>query len=87
MITPEVSEVLHYCYEVGGFTTRSDYARQYAEAIAAAACQGFITTEVPREGFGSIWRPTPLGLDALFINGGTPSHLYVHGQLPEVSIQ
>jgi hypothetical protein len=73
---PDVSAVVYYAYTVGGFTTRSDFARLNAEAVAAAAVQGFITTEVPGDGYGSVWRPSPLGADALFINGGTPSHLY-----------
>lgn len=79
-------DVVTHCYEVGGFTTRSDFARLNAEAVAAAAVQGFITTEVPREGYGSIWRPSALGLDAIFINGGRPSQLYTHGGLPDAFI-
>jgi hypothetical protein len=84
---PDVSAVVYYAYTVGGFTTRSDFARNNAEAVAAAAVQGFITTEVPGEGYGSVWRPSPLGADALFINGGRPSHLYVHGQLPAATTE
>jgi hypothetical protein len=86
ILDPEVSAVVYSCYETGGFTTRSDFARQNAEAVAAAACQGFITTEVPREGFTTAWRCTPLGLDAIFINGGRPSTLYKHGGLPDAFI-
>lgn len=86
ILEPDVSAVVYYCYEVGGFTTRSDYARLNAEAVAAAAVQGFITTEVPGEGYGSTWRPSALGLDAIFINGGRPSQLYVHGGLPDAFI-
>lgn len=86
ILEPSVSAVVYYCYEVGGFLTRSNYARQNAEAVAAAAVQGFISTEVPGEGYGSMWRPTPLGLDAIYINGGRPSQLYVHGGLPDAFI-
>lgn len=77
---PDVSAVVYYAYTVGGFTTRSDFARLNAEAVAAAAIQGFLTTEVPREGFGSVWRPSPRGLGSLFINSGLPNHLCDHGQ-------
>lgn len=80
---PDVSAVVYYAYDVGGFTTRSSFARENAEAVAAAAVQGLLTTEVPREGFGTIWRPTSLGTDCLFINGGSPSSLYQHGGLPD----
>lgn len=86
ILDPHVSGVVYYAYEVGGFLTRSNYARQNAEAVAAAAVQGFITTEIPGDGFGSMWRPTPLGLDAIYINGGRPSSLYVHGGLPDAFI-
>lgn len=86
ILDPDVSAVVYYAYEVGGFTTRSDFARHNAEAVAAAAVQGFISTEIPGEGYGTIWRPTPLGLDAIYINGGRPSQLYVHGGLPDALI-
>lgn len=86
ILDPEVSAVVYYAFELGGFTTRSDFARINAEAVAASAVQGFISTEVPGDGFGSVWRPTPLGLDAIYINGGKPSQLYIHGGLPDAFI-
>jgi len=83
-MAPEVLEVVQYAYETGGFTTRSDYARAHVEAVAAAACQGFLTTEVPGAGFGFNWRATSLGIDGLFIvASGRSSDLYAHGTLPE----
>lgn len=83
LFAPEVASVVQYAYETGGFTTRSDYARGHIEAIAAAACQGFLTTEVPGVGFGPAWRITALGLDGLsIILSGKPSCLYSHGTLP-----
>lgn len=86
ILDADVSAVVYYAFEMGGFTTRSDFARLNAEAVAAASVQGFITTEIPGEGFGSVWRPSALGLDAIFINGGRPSQLYVHGGLPDAFI-
>lgn len=84
---PDALEVVHDCYMQGGFTTRSDYARMNAEAVAAAALMGFITTEVPGRGYGTIWRASALGLDALAIEGGTPSSLYSHGGMPSALLQ
>lgn len=85
ILSPEVQEVVQYAFDTGGFTTRSDYARANVEAIAAAAVQGFLTTEVPGQGFGSNWRASALGIDGLFVAlSGRPSDLYAHGTLPEV---
>lgn len=81
ILDPDVSSVVFHAFHSGGFTTRSDFARHNAEAVAAAALQGFLTTEVPREGFGHVWRASPLGADALFTNGG-PSCLS-HSGLPD----
>jgi len=83
VIDEAVLSVVQYAYEMGGFYTRSNFARGNAENVAAAALQGLLTTEVPREGYGSIWRPTPLGTDAIFVGSGTPSSLYTHGGLPD----
>lgn len=83
LLAPEVSAVVQYAYETGGFTTRSDYARANAEAVAAASVQGFLSTEVPGLGFGPAWRITALGLDGLHILLGKPSCLYTHGTLPQ----
>jgi hypothetical protein len=83
LLAPDVQEVVQYAFDTGGFTTRSDYARAHVEAVAAAAVQGFLTTEVPGQGFGSHWRATALGIDGLFIlANGRSSNLYVHGTLP-----
>ena len=84
ILDPHVQEVVQYAFDTGGFTTRSDYTRANAEAIAAAAVQGFLTTEVPGQGFGSVWRASALGIDALFVAlSGRPSDLYAHGLIPE----
>ena len=84
ILSPEVQSVVQHAFDTGGFTTRSDYARANVEAIAAAAVQGFLTTEVPGRGFGSIWRASALGIDGLFVAlSGRPSDLYATGVLPE----
>jgi hypothetical protein len=50
-----------------GFTTRSDYARSHAEAVAVAACRGLITTKDPTTGeYQRKWRVTPKGATYLF---------------------
>lgn len=84
ILSPDVQEVVQYAFDIGGFTTRSDYARSHVEAVAAAACQGFLTTEVPGQGFGSVWRASALGIDGLFIvlSGSANSDLYAPGVLP-----
>lgn len=85
ILDPHVQEVVQHAFDNGGFTTRSDYARANVEAIAAASVQGFLTTEVPGRGFGSIWRASALGIDGLFVAvSGRPSDLYATGVLPEV---
>lgn len=51
----------------GGFSTRSDFARQHAEVVAEAACCGLITTFNPTTGkHGKQWLVTPLGCRKLF---------------------
>jgi hypothetical protein len=50
-----------------GFSTRSDFARTNAEAVAEAACQGLITTlNVITGEFGRQWLVTPKGCRKLF---------------------
>lgn len=82
-MTDQDLEVLRYSYEVGGFTTRSDYSRANADAVASCACQGLITTEVPREGFGNIWRVTSRGIEKLFKLPPMPSAYMKHGGVPD----
>lgn len=83
----DVHAVVAHCYDVGGFTTRSDYARENAEAVAAAGIQGLITTEVPGRGFGSAWRASALGLDMMFAVAGRPPSIRGHGGLPDAFLQ
>jgi hypothetical protein len=51
----------------GGFSVKSNFAREHAEAIAAAACLRLITTQsVPRGvTFGRTWLITAKGLSHL----------------------
>ncbi len=49
-----------------GFTTRCDYARKNAEAVAAAACLGLITTRMTDNAYGCKWHITPRGCEVLF---------------------
>lgn len=59
-------DILEYAYLAGGFTTKSDFARINADAVAQAASSGFMTTYTPRDGFGNVWRLTPMGIQYLF---------------------
>ena len=55
-------------------TTKSDYARDYADEIAQASSAGFITTQVPpgydqpAQSYGRLWKVTPDGLNYLYEN-------------------
>lgn len=53
--------LLEHTYLTGGFTTRSNYARDNTETIAQAACQGYLTIDTPRDGWGCVWRLTVNG--------------------------
>lgn len=62
-------------------TTKSDYAREYADEIAQASSAGFLTTQVAPgyvsdEGeilmavaYGRLWKITPTGLQFLYDQG------------------
>ncbi|NRA51430.1 MAG: hypothetical protein HRU12_20070 [Phaeodactylibacter sp.] len=54
----------------GGFTTKSDTARNYADEIAAASAFGYITTQQSADEFGRSWLITPLGCRNLFNEKG-----------------
>jgi hypothetical protein len=51
----------------GGFSVKSNFAREHAEATAAAACLGLITTQSIPGGasFGQTWLITAKGLSHL----------------------
>lgn len=58
--------LLEHAFLVGGFTTKSDFARAEADIIAQAAAVGFLTTQTPKDGFQSVWRLTPQGQTAMW---------------------
>jgi hypothetical protein len=60
-----LDDLLHATYLMGGFTTRSDTARENAELVAYASQRGLITTLTPTDGFGGVWRLTVAGLSHL----------------------
>jgi hypothetical protein len=59
-------DLLELLYLIGGATTRSNLARENAERIAELAVCGYITTETPFDGFQSVWRLTPEGVEYLW---------------------
>ena len=65
--TPWLTEVLRRAWH-RPFRTQSDFARQRAQAVAAAACLGLITTasNSRRANFTNLWRVTPSGLRTLW---------------------
>lgn len=46
-------------------TTKSDFAREYADYIAMAASMGFISTRITESIYGRQWQITSRGLVAL----------------------
>lgn len=50
---------------LGGFMTKSNFAREFANEVAIAASLGLITTKIGRESFDRTWRITRKGLDHL----------------------
>lgn len=57
---------------ISPFRTKSDFAREYAVAVAAAASIGLITTQTERNLYGCTWRITSDGLSELY------DHLDLH---------
>lgn len=49
------------------FSTKSDFARTYADFVALAACEGYITTQVAIHHYGRTWVITPKGLRHLAV--------------------
>ncbi|QDB71008.1 hypothetical protein bb8_p33 [Bordetella phage vB_BbrP_BB8] len=47
------------------FKLQSDFAREYAQEVAALACMGFISTQEGPQEYGRKWRITGLGIDKL----------------------
>lgn len=59
-----VEEVLTEAW-LHGFSTRSNFARENAEAVACACAEGLITTRYPSGEYGSVWRCTARGANQL----------------------
>jgi hypothetical protein len=53
------------------FKTKSNFARDNADLIAAAASEGFITTKIAPGQYTRQWVLTPLGLSHLYVLKGT----------------
>lgn len=65
-VTPSVLTILAQAW-AAGFTTRSDFARSNAEAVAEASCRGLITTRnIAAGAYGRQWLITPKGCKTLF---------------------
>lgn len=47
------------------FTTKSEFAREFANAVALCACEGFITTKLGDSQFTNVWMATSMGLQFL----------------------
>lgn len=45
-----------------GFTTKSDFAREQADAVAMLACCGLITTHMQDDTWTNLWKITSEGL-------------------------
>jgi hypothetical protein len=61
-----LTELLEYAFLSGGFTTRSDFARDNAELVGIAAQNQLITTLTPRDGYCKVWRVTVNGYQKLW---------------------
>lgn len=47
------------------FTTKSDFARAYADFVAMAASDGYLTTRIAAGLYGNLWLITSKGLKHL----------------------
>lgn len=74
-----IQELLEHTFLVGGFTTRSDLARDNAELIAEASQRGYITTLTPKDGFANVWRLTVDGLKQVAMWYPYPDESIYHG--------
>lgn len=68
MILTEMARVIAFVIKTSWLnqvTTKSNFARENANAIAAAASEGFLTTRVGEDHYTRYWLPTPVGLEFL----------------------
>lgn len=67
----KLNAVLRHAY-IEGFSVQSNYARNFAQEVAALASLGMITTQVVRGQtpvFGRVWRVTKDGMEFLSDEG------------------
>lgn len=50
---------------ISPFKLQSDFAREYAQEVAALACMGLISTQEGPQEYGRKWRITGTGIDKL----------------------
>ena len=48
------------------FMTKSNFARDHADTVAASASQGWLTVQEKPDAFGRFWKVTPTGLEHLW---------------------
>jgi hypothetical protein len=58
----DLASVLYKAWR-GGFSTKSRFAREFTNEIAAAASLGLITTKIDSKAFGTKWFITKTGLE------------------------
>jgi len=66
--TKQAKDALDAVYKawIKPFTTKSNYARNHADAVADASLGGWITTRTNERTPSNRWRVTPHGLTILF---------------------
>lgn len=64
MIHTDLRPILERAW-LGGFSTKSDFAREKANGVAIAASLGLITTEIKPYKFGTKWVVTKQGLEVI----------------------
>lgn len=52
------------------FKTKSNFAREHADLIAAAASDGYLTTRIAAGLYSRQWELTPVGLSYLYVLKG-----------------
>ena len=75
---PEMETVLDEAWQHGIFT-KGNMAREYANAIAEAACKQWLTTEAAPGIFGNKWPITETGLGALHAGRTNNEHRRPNG--------
>lgn len=65
--TDEDAEAFETLFEAhfNGFTTKSNFAREKADAVAMLACCGLISTSFGNNQWSNLWKVTPEGLNFL----------------------